>query len=223
MNVCKCGISLPKAPRAALAPCPPGEDPSPEAGTSSGGVSKGGQCMGTLGRCEGSSGMCGGFCPGLVDLLGMISSRDCCVVCLGILSLTSASSRGITGADPQGFPVPQPLKQHLPQVRLYLHTCPVADTGGAQTFPQNSHRMNPCELPLLWPNPIVDPKPCPWIWATAGTWEGPSSTQPHPTWGNSGLASSRRACSVLRAGKGVQVSMEKPGGSRGVAPGSTGR
>lgn len=44
----------------------------------------------------------------------------------------------------------------------------------------------------------------------------------HPIWGASGLDPSRTVCSVLRAGgKGAQVSMEKPGESRGAAPGST--
>lgn len=56
--------------------------------------------------------------------------------------------------------MPQPLKQdlqHIPQVGLYLHTCPIAHTGGAQSFPQNSHRMNPESCLLLAPIPLWIP------------------------------------------------------------------
>lgn len=153
MNVCECGISPAKAPESCS--CPAGEDSSPWAGPSSVGVSKGGQCMDTreFGSCEGSSGMSGGLCPGLVALLGMICGSDCCVVCLDILSLTSASSWGITGADPRGFPVPPALKQDLPQVGLYLHTCPIAGTDLSSEFPQDESLRAAFGLP----NPIVDP------------------------------------------------------------------
>lgn len=44
----------------------------------------------------------------------MICGSDHCVFCLDI---PSASSWGITGVDPEGFPVPQPLKEDLPHLR----------------------------------------------------------------------------------------------------------